>query len=45
MIEEREEVAVPDANLEVRVESNSRVDEVRLGMDIPSPATLVCTWG
>jgi len=38
-IEENEEVVVPYANLKTRDESNSRIDEARLGMDMPSPST------
>jgi hypothetical protein len=42
MIEEREEVVVPETDSETRDESNSEGDEVRLGVDIPSPSTPTC---
>jgi hypothetical protein len=39
VIEENEEVVVPEIDLETQDESDSKGDEVRLGVDMPSPST------
>jgi hypothetical protein len=41
-IEWIEEIVVPKDDLEVKAKSDSKVDEVSLGVDMPSPSTPTC---